>query len=101
MPGDLSRLTPRRFVAPGSKGKRSVGSWHIRTSEYSPHLGGVADYTQLVATGLAEAGDEVHVWCPAEEHNPQESTTAASVTVHRELGHFSVMDLHRAGRLLD
>jgi len=78
-----------------------VGSWHILTSEFPPHLGGVADYTQLVATGLAEAGDEVHVWSPAEKDNPQESITAAGVTVHRELGHFSIMDLHRVGRLLD
>ena len=37
-------------------------SWHILTGEYPPRPGGVADYTSQVAAGLAEAGDEVHVW---------------------------------------
>ena len=41
--------------------------WHIITCEYPPQIGGVSDYTKLVAEGLAEAGDEVHVWGPGEE----------------------------------
>lgn len=40
-------------------------TWHLVTCEYPPAVGGVADYAQLVAEGLAAAGDEVHVWCPA------------------------------------
>ena len=40
--------------------------WHIVTGEYPPARGGVADYTRSVARALATAGDEVHVWAPAE-----------------------------------
>jgi glycosyltransferase involved in cell wall biosynthesis len=45
--------------------------WHIITPEFPPQPGGVSDYTQLVAGGLAAAGDEVHVWCPTEEQRPE------------------------------
>lgn len=38
--------------------------WHLLTGEYSPMPGGVADYTRLVAQGLAENGDLVTVWTP-------------------------------------
>ena len=38
--------------------------WHILTGEYPPQEGGVSDYTQLVARGLADAGDHVIVWAP-------------------------------------
>jgi glycosyltransferase involved in cell wall biosynthesis len=40
-------------------------AWHIITGEYPPATGGVADYTQLVARGLAAAGDAVTVWTPS------------------------------------
>jgi glycosyltransferase involved in cell wall biosynthesis len=81
---------------------------HLITSEYPPQTGGVSDYTQLVATGLADAGDEVHVWCPPAEHDASGAAeseslkrAAGSVFVHRELGRFAPSDLRRAGRLLD
>jgi glycosyltransferase involved in cell wall biosynthesis len=38
--------------------------WHIVTGEYPPQPGGVSDYTQLVARGLAAAGDHVTIWAP-------------------------------------
>ncbi|MDY3558323.1 glycosyltransferase family 4 protein [Gemmata sp. JC673] len=38
--------------------------WAILTGEYPPQFGGVADYTQLVARGLAAAGDAVTVFAP-------------------------------------
>jgi glycosyltransferase involved in cell wall biosynthesis len=34
------------------------------TGEYPPTQGGVSDYSRLVASGLASAQDEVHVWAP-------------------------------------
>lgn len=93
---------------------KSTG-YHLITSEYPPQLGGVSDYTQVVARGLAAAGDEVHVWCP-----PAGSVTNAAgesghvvdenscgvedspgVFVHRELGSFKPADLRRAGKLLN
>ena len=39
--------------------------WHIVTGEYPPECGGVGDYSRLVATGLAAAGDSVTVWTPS------------------------------------
>jgi len=39
--------------------------WVILTGEYPPDPGGVSDYTQAVARGLAAAGDRVCVFAPA------------------------------------
>jgi glycosyltransferase involved in cell wall biosynthesis len=44
--------------------------WHIITGEYPPQPGGVSDYTQLVARGLAGAGDAVVVWAPPAKSGP-------------------------------
>jgi glycosyltransferase involved in cell wall biosynthesis len=70
--------------------------WHIVTGEYPPQPGGVSDYTRLVARGLAEAGDEVHVWAP-QALGP--SPADAGVRLHRLPGHFgpvALVGLHRA-----
>jgi glycosyltransferase involved in cell wall biosynthesis len=80
--------------------------WHLITSEYPPQAGGVSDYTQMVAKGLAATGDEVHVWCPPAESAAtyaaeSEPTASAGVFIHRELGSFKPADLRRAGRLMD
>lgn len=82
--------------------------WHIITCEYPPQFGGVSDYTRMVATGLAAAGDEVHVWSPAltalngdSERRNEPVENAAGPIVHRELGQFARADLHHAGSLLD
>jgi glycosyltransferase involved in cell wall biosynthesis len=72
-------------------------TWHIITGEYPPIIGGVSDYCQVVAEGLAGAGDEVHVWCPP----LPEPTVSNGVEVHPKLGRFSSHDLRAAGRLLD
>ena len=63
--------------------------WAILTGEYPPTPGGVSDYTQLVATSLAEAGDEVHVWAPGESN----LVSDAGVTVHRLPDHFGLRSL--------
>jgi glycosyltransferase involved in cell wall biosynthesis len=79
-------------------------NWHLITSEYPPQMGGVSDYTQLVAAGLASAGDEAHVWCPRmddEKTGELEATSPEGVFVHRELGRFAPADLRRAGRQLN
>jgi len=65
---------------------------HLLTPEYPPAIGGVGDYARQVAQGLAEAGDDVHVWCPGE--NGRESL-AGQVRVHRTFGTFSAEDLRR------
>lgn len=72
--------------------------WHIITPEYPPQLGGVSDYTQMVAAGLANAGDEVHVWGPTANGAP---VNTPGVNVHDELGAFGPADLRRVDALLD
>jgi glycosyltransferase involved in cell wall biosynthesis len=62
-----------------------VSVWHIITGEYPPQLGGVSDYTGLVANGLASAGNTVRVWAPRCD---LPDNTAAAVEVHRLPGHF-------------
>jgi glycosyltransferase involved in cell wall biosynthesis len=70
---------------------------HIITPEYPPKIGGVADFTRLVARGLHQAGETLHVWVPASA-KPDPSDR---FPVHAELGHFTPADLHRVGQLLD
>ena len=69
-------------------------TWHIITGEYPPTIGGVSDYSQLVAEGLADAGDEVHVWCPPLPH----LSASNGVTVHPTLGRLSWRDLRAVDR---
>ena len=70
---------------------------HIITPEYMPKIGGVADYTRLVARGLHESGEVVHVWAPASGRGEP----CDRVMVHPDLGCFTPADLDRVGRLLD
>lgn len=51
--------------------------WQMLTGEYPPRFGGVSDYSAQVATGLAQAGIEVHVWTPGEP------AASDGVIVHR------------------
>ena len=60
----------------------------------------MSDYTSLVAAGLADQGDEVHVWC-APCRNPDSGPEAPGVVVHRALGSLSSADLRRVGEQLD
>jgi glycosyltransferase involved in cell wall biosynthesis len=71
---------------------------HLITSEFPPQSGGVSDYTSLLAAGLAERGDEVHVWCPGCPGAPPSQT---GIRVHRQFGAFSPADLRRVGAELD
>jgi hypothetical protein len=71
--------------------------WQIVTGEYPPHGGGVSAYTRVVAAGLGDAGDEVHVWAPgAAGPDPCDP----GVTVHRLPGRFGAAALRRLERAL-
>jgi glycosyltransferase involved in cell wall biosynthesis len=91
--------TPRRRspLEEDLSGRPFVATWHLLASEFPPGGRGVSDYTHLVARGLAEAGDAVHVWCPPVGAAPP----ADGVTVHQELGSMRPADLRRVGRALD
>jgi glycosyltransferase involved in cell wall biosynthesis len=39
-------------------------AWHLLSGEFPPGGGGVGEHTRLLATALAGAGEEVHVWAP-------------------------------------
>lgn len=69
--------------------------WHIITGEYPPKRGGVSDYTYLLARGLSDAGDEVHIWAPEVSG---EVVELESVEVHALPRHFGLawlLALHR------
>jgi glycosyltransferase involved in cell wall biosynthesis len=72
--------------------------WHIITCEYPPQVGGVSDYTRLVAEGLASEGDQVHVWCPS---NCAPESSTPGVTVHRALGKLNGQALRHFGNCLN
>jgi glycosyltransferase involved in cell wall biosynthesis len=72
-------------------------AWHLITGEYPPSPGGVADYTALLASALAEAGSEVHVWT---SHGP-DAGPAEGVSVHRPAGGWSRAGLRRLDDALD
>ena len=71
---------------------------HIITPEYPPQPGGVSDYTAQVAEGLAQAGEEVHVWCPPAA---KACLAGSAVQVHRDLGGVMAQDLRAIGEQLD
>jgi glycosyltransferase involved in cell wall biosynthesis len=73
--------------------------WHLITGEYPPDPGGVADYTALVAAGLADRGCEVHVWCGGTDRRLE--SLPSGVTVHRVAGRFGPGGLARLGRELN
>ncbi|HWR13919.1 MAG TPA: glycosyltransferase family 4 protein [Terriglobales bacterium] len=63
-------------------------TWHIITCEYPPQVGGVSDYTRLLAQHLAKSGEEVHVWAPSCLEVSSEARES-TVFIHRTLGDFS------------
>ena len=73
--------------------------WHIITCEFPPQVGGVSDYTQTMASALAET-HPTHVWCPSVE-SALPTPDCGRYIVHRELGRFSPADLRKVGRALD
>jgi glycosyltransferase involved in cell wall biosynthesis len=72
--------------------------WHLITSEYPPEIGGVGDYTHLMAVAFAARGDDVHVWCPNHSAPPP---AVEGVTVHRQLGSITPADLRRVDSELE
>lgn len=69
-------------------------SWHIVTCEFPPALGGVADFSRVMATGLAASGEQVHVWSPGP------ANALSGVQVHRHSG-YQISHLGAVGRQVD
>jgi glycosyltransferase involved in cell wall biosynthesis len=82
-------------------GEPDRARWQIVTGEYPPQFGGVADYTRLVARGLAARGAEVDVWAPPLGPGREDDETTPGVTLRREAGQWTRADLDRIGRALD
>lgn len=74
--------------------------WHLLTGDYPPRLGGVADYTRLVARALAAEGEVVHVWASGRDVPGaaaiDAADAAAGVTVHRVFERFTPAELAAA-----
>jgi glycosyltransferase involved in cell wall biosynthesis len=104
----------------------SRGIWHLIAGEYPPDRGGVGDHTSVLASALANAGWEVHVWtggmdapgsrAPVDEgdsvdasranpSDPADATVSADsmmgVHVHRVAGAFDRAGLRRLSEELD
>lgn len=71
--------------------------WRLITGEYPPQNGGVSDYSQLVANGLAASGDTVHVYAPPIQGSEDQNR---GVEIHRLSGHFNPRSLRMLGREL-
>ena len=56
-----------------------MNTWHLLTPEFPPGGGGVGDYTAILAAGLADAGDSVHVWYPAPGAAPADAAAGRGV----------------------
>ena len=70
--------------------------WHIITPEYPPQVGGVGDYTALLAQQLRAAGESPHVWAPGSDEDSSNGSN-----LHRVLGSFDAASLAAADLLLD
>ncbi len=102
IPGGETSRDPQDEVAENvlsnPREQTAQSCWHLISSEYPPQSGGVSDYTRVLATGLVERGDQVHVWCPMSTGmQPQDE----GIEVHRQCGSFSPADLQRVGEQLD
>src|SRR4051812_28974391 len=75
--------------------------WHVVTGEYPPDSGGVADYTEAVASALAEIGAEIHVWSTGDDSNAGAFVSPGGIRVHRVAGRFGLAGLARLDRRLD
>ena len=93
MPGDGIPVVARQSDATGPP------IWHLLTGEYPPQIGGVSDYTMVLAGALAAAGAEIHVWATALAATGP--GFGGAVTVHRIAGRRSSADLSRLGAVLD
>jgi Glycosyl transferases group 1 len=90
-------MTTELISPPEPKRQDRAVQRHIITPEYPPQPGGVSDYTAQVADGLAQAGEEVHVWCPP----AAQVFSVGAVQVHRDLGKVTARDLRAIGEQLD
>ena len=72
-----------------------MAPWHFVSPESPPRVGGVADFTRVMATALAATGRQVHVWSPAP------ADAMAGVTVHPLEGGYAARHLGAIGRALD
>lgn len=75
--------------------------WFIITGEYPPQPGGISDYTRVVATALAAAGDEVEIWTGPLPASIPPMPDAPGVAVHRTTDHFGPRALREIGRAID
>ncbi len=68
--------------------------WFIITGEYPPQPGGISDYTHLVASALAAAGDTVEIWTGP---SSPETANTGNIPVHRTSEHFSLRARNEIG----
>src|ERR1700733_8454442 len=70
---------------------------HILVGDSTPQTGGMCAHMTLLADGLANQSQQVHVWSP----DLTQLACRSDVTVHKTLGRLSFRDFRRTGRLLN
>src|SRR5262245_21163027 len=74
--------------------------WYIVTGEYPPELGGVSDYTSVVAEALVANGETVEVFVPSPEDDQEFSECRNGVNIRWLPDHFCWRGLARLKRSL-
>jgi glycosyltransferase involved in cell wall biosynthesis len=75
-----------------------MSQYHIIIGEGTPKAGGMCAHMRLLADGLAEASEQVHVWSPT---LTDLGCRSPRVTIHTTLGEFSLGDFYRTERELN
>lgn len=94
----------RAAVEPGTPPSATAGALHDSGFDYhiivgqSSHAGGMCAHMSLLADGLADQSQQVHVWLP---NATELSVQSPNIVLHRVLGALSIPDLFRAGRKLN
>ncbi|HKO97122.1 MAG TPA: glycosyltransferase [Pyrinomonadaceae bacterium] len=78
-----------------------IATLHILAGEYPPQHGGVSDYTEQLAQGLAEQGAAVHVWSPGSTSAGEEPESKSGPRIHRIADAFAPASLWALGRSLN
>lgn len=97
----MSESKERSAEAPSAVQEPQTGLMpqsHIVTGYGTTTVGGMSAHMAMLADGLAEASQEVHIWQP---ESTEIGSRSAEVEIHRTLGKLSIGDLRRTSRALN
>src|SRR5262245_43157126 len=89
----LSSQQPVRDRGSSTSAQPETAVWQLIAPEFPPELGGVGDYTRLLAQELARRGQQVHVWTRGDSADAEQD----GFVLHRKFGGFGMSGLWRVG----